>query len=344
MVCGWLTFVSCFQTQAGDFVYPPNGAQVVEDQIFDGVGLRVNGKQFDGLIIRRCLFMNAPREAILIESSQRVVIQDCQIIGCGRNGILAGFNAASDRLTVERCDISGCQSSGIDSNVGATNAVLRDNHIWNVGLNSQLNPTGHGIYWKAKNVLIEGNEVHDAIGSSSVGISVRSSGIVRRNVVHHCNGRHGISYYSNYPGLGGTLLIENNFVYATKAGISAEGYNYWNNVSSINIRFNTVAIEGSGLCIYLGNYLALVSCSITGNLLVNTDGNGRYISTVTSASISSNLVKATDPGFVDLSTGDLHLTPASVARKGIAQIGSFPVDDIDGDPRSNLPVSFGADE
>ena len=82
----------------------------------------------------------------------------------------------------------------------------------------------HGIYVQSQDVLIEDNLV-DGVGDGN-GISIRSSGIVKNNVVRNVmrpssRGAHGIAYYSDHvSGDSGTLRIVNNVVYAdTLSGV-----------------------------------------------------------------------------------------------------------------------------
>ena len=60
---------------------------------------------------------------------------------------------------------------------------------------------------------------------------------------------------------------------------------------------------------------------------------------------SHNHLDNSDPGFIDIGNGDLHLTtPASWAVSAVSGAPSFPEVDVDGQSRSNGSQYAGADD
>jgi len=200
----------------------------------------------------------------------------------------------------------------------------------------------HGIYWKGKDVLIEENQFEAGEQPHGNAISVRSSGIIRKNIILN-SPKNGIMYYSNHPG-SDSLLIENNFLAFNTYGISCAklgNLDYHN--ENVIIRFITV-LSAANYSVYIAkDYEATTSFSIYGNLLVNA--TEEYFTTFYDVSgIENNLAVAGGIDFIDPTKGDLHLMPGSIAGDYCAGLAFFPLTDIDGDMRLSETLNAGADE
>ena len=200
----------------------------------------------------------------------------------------------------------------------------------------------HAIYWKGKDVLIEKNEFNTGNQPHGNCISVRSSGIIRQNIIRNAK-KNAIMYYSNHPG-SDSLLIENNFIAYPNYGITVatNGFLDWHNQHVI-IRFNTIVQEENRSIYIAPDFESTTSFSIYGNLIINPTEN--YFKTFYEVSgIENNLSRTGDIDFIDAKNGDLHLVSGSEAEGFCAGLTEFPATDIDGDPRSSDDLNAGADE
>jgi len=199
----------------------------------------------------------------------------------------------------------------------------------------------HAIYWKGKNVRIEGNYFEARSQPFGNAISVRSSGIVRNNIILN-SPKNGIMYYSNHPG-GDSLFIENNFLINNTYGISVAslGNEEYHNKNVI-IRFNSI-IQDNNYSIYISEkFENTTSFGIYGNILVNPTEN--YLRTFYEvAGIYDNLERTSDIGFINAASGDLHLKADSEAIGFCTGLTDFPTFDIDGDLRNPAQLNAGAD-
>jgi len=174
----------------------------------------------------------------------------------------------------------------------------------------------HGIYWKGKDVLIEENRFEAGEQPHGNAISVRSSGIIRKNIILTFN-TYGISC-------------------ATLGNLDYHNEN-------VIIRFNTV-LSAANYSVYIAkDYEATTSFSIYGNLLVNA--TEEYFTTFYDVSgIENNLAVAGGIDFIDPTKGDLRLMPGSIAGDYCAGLAFFPLTDIDGGMRLSETLNAGADE
>lgn len=306
-------------------------------------GLRVDGHEFDNLVIENCIFHNKP---LNIGNADNVIIRNCTFEDIKENGIKIGFIGKSIGVKIEKCTFKNISFNGIDSHEDAPNCVISGCYFENIALSdvgAAMGQPHHGIYWKGENVLIKGNEFINGNQNQGHSISVRSSGIIKKNIIRE-SATNGIMYYSNHPG-GDSLLIENNFIINSSfySVIIASNGSEVNHNENIIIRFNSM-IQSENASIYIAeNFENSSNIEIYGNIIVNS--TQEYFKTFyTISDIYLNLKSSNDIGFVNMSSGNLHILPSSIANSYCSSLSVFPSVDIDGEIRTQLNLDAGADE
>jgi polyhydroxyalkanoate synthesis repressor PhaR len=85
-------------------------------------------------------------------------------------------------------------------------------------------------YWGTRDVLVEGNHIHDfpcdeSIDTHGSAISIRAGDItIRGNIMHDGFSSSGMMFYADTPGPKSNVTIENNLVYDTKTGSLHQHY------------------------------------------------------------------------------------------------------------------------
>ncbi|XOV69020.1 MAG: right-handed parallel beta-helix repeat-containing protein [Fluviicola sp.] len=303
--------------------------------------LRVDGHHFDSLVIENCVFDGA---TLSIGNADYVTVRNCTFKNMKWDGIKVGFIGPASNIRIENCTFENIGYNGIDSHENAPNGVITGCSFKNVALSqtgAAMAQPHHAIYWKGRNVLIEKCKFTGANQPFGNGISVRSSGIVRQNVISGFP-KNGIMYYSNHPG-GDTLLIENNFLFDNEYSITLGTLGDLSlHNENVIIRFNSM-VQSENYSMYVsGDFETTTNIEIYGNIAVNQ--SQEYIRTFYDLPIYSyNLTTSEDIGFINMTNGDLHLTATSQAI-GFANLApDIPSVDIDGDLRIN-PINAGADE
>lgn len=306
-------------------------------------GLRVDGHQYDGLIIENCSFT---KKSLEIGNVNGVTIRNCTFKDISLDGIKIGFIGESSNITIENCSFENIGYNGIDSHEKAINCIIKGNYFKNVAL-SEIGPAmgqpHHGIYWKGKDVFITENTFINGEQPFGNSISIRSSGKVTKNKIFN-PAKNGIMYYANHPG-GDSLIMENNFIHEPTfyAIIMGSDGNTSNHNKYVSIRFNST-YQTQNESIYISELFENnTSISIYGNILVNTNGN--YMKTFfTIPDVYKNLTSSTDIGYANVSAGDLHLSPNSSAINFCSGLSNFPQTDIDGNLRLSTNLDAGAHE
>ena len=223
-----------------------------------------------------------------------------------------------------------------------------------------------------KGNIIDHNLV-DSVYADGVVCTYQDSLVVRNNVINLGLVNYGL-YLANCPG-SDTSIVENNFI--TLSGVAGIGLfskdnsllNVYNNSvvnSSDNLGFatgyftgttsnkvnvvdnifyneiNGAAIYGDNYGISKSDYNDIYSAGTT----VDANWNGTWYSLADWQKLSKfdKHSLSGDPGFYDVSSGDLHLTAASIyaRHKGI-HLASVK-NDIDKQARKNINPDMGADE
>lgn len=344
----------------GTYYIPKLGVKKLENLVIEK-SLYINRKKvFDHFQVIGCTFQNCKEIGILVDSANFVKILDCRFLNIEGSGIQIASRYTSKNDTIENCFFKNIWYTAINSSAdangggGALNGVIINNVMDSVGLKPYL-PNGvgadytHGIYWKAKNVLIENNVIYNVFCPGGCGISVRSSGKVQRNTVYNVMDGAAISYHSNYPAQGGTLLVENNIVYDSKEGLHFNGYGTYT-VNSATLRFNTLICSNPKNNLIISSYTNFlgikINIGIYGNLCLNPTGSANCFTipwnptTGYVYSVAKNYTTQTDPGFLNYVGKDFHLTHAILATT-IIQTTQIPAKDKDAIIR-NKPTDYGA--
>ena len=306
-------------------------------------GLRIDGHEFDSLLIENCTFS---QKALNIGNANHITIKNCTFENIKDNGIKIGFIGEATGIRIENCTFKNIAANGIDSHENAANCIITNCYFENIAqsdIGAAMGQPHHGIYWKGKNVVIDGNEFVNGTQNQGNAISVRSSGIIKNNIIKDA-AKNGIMYFSDHPG-GDTLRIENNFIINSNnySVILASNGTITNHNKNIIIRFNTM-VQTKNESIYISEkFENTANISIYGNIIINSTEN--YFKTFyTLPDIYTNLKSATDIGFVNMATNNLHITNTSVANGYCATLENFPKTDIDNEIRTQLNLDAGADE
>ncbi len=309
--------------------------------------LLIDGHDYDNLIIQNCTFENIDGDGLQIRDVDNLIIRNCIFKDIDGNAIRFRNSGSSNNISIENNEIHNITHNGILSYETHENTTITDNLIYNVGTDASGSLVGsphHGIYFQGPNFLIEKNTIYDVINNNGNCISVRSYGTIRSNRLYGAT-KHGISYYSDHPGLDGLLLVENNFIYDN----SSRGSNLQTDGNSVNhigraiIRFNTI-ITANKSCIGVSSGMSDVSVEAYGNILIRMDNGTNYIDSSDPVTQNQNLQSYTDIGFVNFNLRDLHITASSSAIDFAVGLSNYPILDIDGDTRSSDSLDAGADE
>ena len=344
----------------------PDGSKLIENQVFNQQ-INLVGEEYSNLVIRNCVIEDLPynHSGIYIRDVHDVTIENCTIRNLrgfwqgGGRGIRISSRGDSRRVTIQDNFIENIESDGIavaqtaESGDQAVNRGVKilNNHISRIALARRLLFHGrmHGIYCQSPDFLIEGNRIGN-VGDGN-GISVRSSGVISKNIVSAVGAGDPIRYFNDHPWLAGSsLIIENNILYdesyengqramlslvydSAHAGFLGDDF---------LIRFNTlVALDGRSAPLWIDARLA-ANTKIIGNLFYAVDDfNIPKIGYV----VSGNYISDALDHFVSGSTPyDFHLESEHGAVGFAAGISSWPKTDIDGDARAEGLLDAGADQ
>ncbi|HYD32113.1 MAG TPA: carbohydrate-binding domain-containing protein [Azospirillaceae bacterium] len=177
--------------------------------------LVLEGSSWDNTLVRNVTVHNASGDGILLKNVKNVRIENCVVRDVTGTGIkLSGYGSTENVVIADNTVVNtGRDGIAAPQNPAAlvnhTGLKVLDNVVTKASLSSTTN-LYHGIMVQATDSLIEGNKVYGT--NDGNGISVRSSGILRGNEVHH-SGRSGIAYFPDSPvGASKQLVIENNLV------------------------------------------------------------------------------------------------------------------------------------
>jgi len=319
---------------------------LIEGQTFRSTIL-IDGHNYDGTIIRNCTFENIDGDGLQIRDVNNLTIENCTFKTITGDAIRFRNSGVSDGVQILNNTIYDIDENGILSPEGHVNCVIKGNLIYNVAkdnLSSLVGAPHHGIYFQGFNVHITENTIYNVLNTDGNGISIRTYGKIDKNRIYNA-ADHGISYYSDHPGDGKELLIENNFIYDNGSRgiqLSSNG-NAGNHIGNAVIRFNSLVSDDKS-CVGIDDDLSGVDLVINGNILIRTDGDDLLIYTNLAYLSSNNLLSNEDIGFVNFQERDLHILPSSSAVDFATGVSDFPNTDIDGDVRTSEGLDCGADE
>jgi hypothetical protein len=156
----------------------------------------------------------------------KVVVSDCDVTDIFGQGIKVNGDdytktgdilIANNRIAYTyddalKFEIKGDQDdNGGKKNLPFKGGIVRNNVIHDIGLGiTQLPFARHGMYLKARDILVEGNTVYNCFYGQ--GISLRNAGIIRNNKVWNCCGGLCIAYWAqtSTDESSKTVIIEGN--------------------------------------------------------------------------------------------------------------------------------------
>lgn len=342
LIIGSLLLYSCKKHD----VIEPDETELISGKTFNKT-LIIDGHKYDGLIIENCIFENIDGDGLQIRNVNNLTIRNCTFKEIGDDAIRFRNSGSSDNVLIQDNLIYNIQGNGILAYETHSNTIIKENTIHNVGLESTSSLSGapqHGIYFQGKNYLITQNIIYNVVNENGNCISVRSYGKVTRNTLSNAD-KHGVSYYSDHPGVNGELIIENNIIYDNgKRGVNLNtNGNSNNHIGNAIIRFNTIVVSSKS-AINISSGMAGIGIDIYGNILVRTDGNSNIIEHSDPITQNLNLISNTDIGFVDFINKNLHIVGTSSAKNYVVGIANFPIIDFDGENRPSNGLDAGADE
>lgn len=319
---------------------------LIENMTFNSTVL-IEGEDYNNSIIRNCIFEDIDGDGLQIKDVIGLRIENCTFRRISENAIRFRVSGSSEGVVIIDNEIYDIEKNGILAPTEHTNTVIKGNTIYNVATEKAGSIAGaphHGIYFQGANVVVTENRIYNVENAGGNGVSIRTYGTISRNIIYNATD-HGISYFSDHPGFGNVLLIENNMIYDNELraiNIASNG-NVNNHVGEVNIRFNTL-LSADKTPIGLANDLSGVDIKLSGNILVRTDGQNSFVFGTNTFSDSDNVKVGGDINFVNFVGRDLHITSSSVANGFINSTADIPANDIDNDVRSGSEIDAGADE
>jgi len=316
---------------------------VIQDSVFTST-LDLVGPSWNNATIKGCTFKNTIlSDGLRIANANNITIDSCTFYHIQGNGIWLHSSGISDGIVIKNCHFDSIYGNGILSAEQHINTQILNNQFNHIGLDTvsaSLGAPHHGIYFCGNDFLISGNRILNIYNTNGNCISVRSNGIIRNNILSEAT-KNGISYFSDHPSLGNSLLIENNIVYNCQRGVSvADGGKSY--VDSTIIRFNTL-ITNDFMNISIGSGLSMIN-QIYGNIFIRQDGSNIYIWASSAYDSLKNVLSNGDIGFIDYVNHDYHITNQSSAFSFATGIKDYPSKDFENDARESSRLDAGADQ
>lgn len=309
-----------------------NGVRIVENQTFTST-LTIDGSGWDGAIIRNNIFRNQTGSGIYISNVYNLTIENNEFYGMKSFAIKLRSTQVrgTDNVIIQKNYFHDMPATSILSEEPNKNLQILNNYFRNVATDVNATTDQHAMYLKGPDVKVKGNTI-DGVPDAN-GISIRTSGTVRGNLVKNV-ARDGIKYYSNSLEKGnGTLTIECNVVEMSAHGGIAFSAGDGVKIDRAIVRFNTLVNNQKAMWIY--ENLDSVDFQIYGNLVVEPSGD--YFSFVKYPSVDlGNYTSKEDVGFVSFSNHDYRLTSTSPARDYVSNVPGIP-------PYDFLKGSMGTD-
>lgn len=319
---------------------------LIENQTFNTTVL-IDGHDYDNTVIKNCIFEDISGDGLQIRDVNNLCIENCIFKNIKENAIRFRNSGESDGVKIINNVISEIDHNGILAAENHINTLIKGNTIYNVALEKSSSLAGHphhGIYFQGFNVTITENIIHDIINSQGNCISIRTYGVVSKNILYNATD-HAVSYFSDHPGNNKLLLIENNFMYDNgKRGVNlASNGTSANHIGEALVRFNTI-ITADKSPLSANDDLAGVDLNFIGNILIRTDGGTEFIFSSLTYTDSYNLTDNGDLGFQNFTSRNLRLNLESPALGYATGVASYPSTDIDGELRNEDDLDAGADQ
>ncbi len=319
---------------------------VIENQTFNST-LFIDGHNYDGTIIRNCVFENINGDGLQIRNVNNLCIENCTFRNISEDAIRFRNSGSSDGVKIIDNQIYDIEENGVLAPENHINTLIKGNLIYNVATNntsSQFGAPHHGIYFQGVNVTITENSIYNISNDDGNCISIRTYGVISKNELHSATD-HGISYFSDHPGNSEQLLIENNVIYDNgKRGVHlASNGNSSNHIGEAVVRFNTIIVNNQSP-IGINDGLTGVTFNLYGNIAIRTDGGTTYVYSNLPYNQSNNVTGSSDIGFIDFLNRNLRISKTSTAVNAAVGLTDFPSTDFLGNIRDAISLDAGAYE
>lgn len=317
---------------------------IIENRVFTTTVL-IDGHRYDGTVIRNCTFENIDGDGLQLRDVDNLRIENCTFRNIGEDAIRFRNSGISDGVQIIDNEIYNIKQNGILAPEGHVNTIIRGNIIYNVATDNTSSRFGaphHGIYFQGFDVTITENTIYNVRNDNGNCISIRTYGTISKNRLYAATD-HGISYFSDHPGEGKQLLIENNLIYDNgKRGINlASNGNTTNHIGSAWVRFNTI-ISSEQSPVGINEGLTRATFDIEANILIRTDGKSTFVFANLPIGQVYNVTGFGDIGFVDFADRELNIVANSTANNAAVGITDYPVTDFAGINRQAVGLDAGA--
>ncbi|WP_345741545.1 right-handed parallel beta-helix repeat-containing protein [Jannaschia rubra] len=260
----------------------PKYDNIIENVTYTNT-LRLTGSEWDNTLVRNVTIRDVKGNGVLLRDVENVTFENVTIRNVTGDGIKLSSSGSTSNVVISDSHISRTGEDGINAGQRYSRGVdhpgleIVGNTIEKTGLNGGNDGLRHGLYIQSRDFLIEGNTVTDSTDGN--GISVRSSGIVRDNIVDDSL-HSGIAYFADHMGRNGTLRIEGNTVTDSGYGRDRtdinllEIKNQGNAVDAVFIASNDVEKGAAGVKIGKGYGNISVSLDTGGDSGYSGSGQG----------------------------------------------------------------------
>ena len=351
--------------------YPTNPWGGEWEHIYDGKTftneLWIENKRNVLIINNTIRGVNGKKSSLRIKNSSRVLVTNNTISGHRYKGHGSSIliDKGTQQIIIDNNRISDADGNGIATEGSSSKCcphdnpvpglVIRNNLIHDVGkyhITTAHSPH-HGMYIKAQDAKIENNTIYNSFDGS--GISIRSTGVVRGNLIYNVKGSH-IGYWPQKQGGDSEwLLVENNVVYqdssfprsSNNEAMIALGGNKTPQFDKFVIRFNTVvAFAGTGRSVAMINLASdhYPNVRAYANVLADFRGSsGRYLTRSNDAKyLRQNITTTSRDGFRSVSSRDFNVTETHSAVAYATGVENYPRRDKEGRLRDANSLDAGA--
>jgi hypothetical protein len=331
-------FVSSLPVRASCNYTVENGIRIMENQTCTD-SITIEGAAWSNGIIRNNIFKNQNSYGMQIGDLTNLVIEDNEFFGMSNNAIKlrSTQTVGTTNVIIRNNDFHDMPASAILTGEPNVGVKILNNTFTNVGNEPDTGLNQHGIYLKGPDYLVEGN-VFDGIANSN-GVSVRTAGVVRGNLIKNANKR-AIKYYSDSNSVGtGLLVIENNVCVSNDGGGLAIEEGAGTKITKAVLRFNTLVNNTQG--VWVGPNMGGLQIEIYGNIIVESNAD-YYLFDSTADLNTDNITGQTDIGFENYTTGVYKLRSTSTAIQSVSGIPGIPPYDYLGNSMGQDPYDAGA--
>lgn len=342
------------------FVIGPLNCLLMSQQVFEGKTfterVTISGHNLDGVTFRNCTFRNIPNGALRIENTSNGIVEDCLFENMGNENSVIWLREDSQNWTIRNCTFRETDKNPILTGEGAVGLTVEHCNFINVAKRT-TGSRQHAIYIQAPGYLVQYNRIKNVYYAN--GISVRSTGTVRGNIINRV-GLSGsdascIKYFPDHPAGPQKLLIENNLCWDPSSDgirISHTGNPEFYS-DSVVVRFNTIIKRNvsflfetgnSGIAVFQGMENKYVE--VYGNLILNFTNLFDNSTNPPNTDLSvDNLFFASNPGFfMDWANEDFHISNDTRIIDTAVNVPEIPQVDVDEEARPNGIADIGADE